>query len=69
MKGKLHPSINRSKDGLRYIVPTFLLMNNGSILEPLFYSGLGSLVRVPCSFAALSVGAVVIERRESAMDR
>ena len=38
MNGELHPSKNRSKDGLRHLVPTFLLMD-GSANELLCISG------------------------------
>ena len=30
MKGELHPSENRSKYGLRHLVPTFLLMDDSA---------------------------------------
>ena len=30
MKGELHPSKNRSSDGLRHLVPTFLLMDDSA---------------------------------------
>ena len=30
MKGELHPSKNRSKQGLRHLVPTFLLMDDSA---------------------------------------
>ena len=30
MKGELHPSKNHSQDGLRHLVPTFLLMNDSA---------------------------------------
>ena len=30
MKGELHPSKNRSQDGLRHLVPTFLLMDEST---------------------------------------
>ena len=30
MKGELHPSKNRSYDGLRHLVPTFLLMDDSA---------------------------------------
>ena len=36
MKGELHPSKNRSKDGLRHLVPTFLLMDDSANELPWF---------------------------------
>ena len=39
MKGEVHPSKNRSYDGLQHLVPTFLLMND-SANELLCYLGL-----------------------------
>ena len=41
MKGELHPSKNRSQDGLRHLVPTFLLVDD-SVNELCFVSGVAT---------------------------
>ena len=39
MKGELHPSKNRSEDGLRHLVPTFLLMDDSANELLVFWCG------------------------------
>ena len=36
-KGELHPSKNRSKDGLRHLVPTFIVLIDDSVNELLYF--------------------------------